>query len=84
MHKKWKGTPIMSEDQYQRTLAEIAKKNHTTAEEVEREILRVIDETWNTIDPQAKMVQKFLFKEISGKPTPREFISVISHHVGPY
>lgn len=47
-------------------------------------MLRVIDETWNTIDPQAKMVQKFLFKEISGKPTPREFISVISHHVGPY
>lgn len=60
-------------------LNQIAKKNHTTPEEVYQEMQLLLDETWNTADPVFKQNQQQLFP--NGKPTVAEFIARLATNV---
>ena len=61
---------MLSEKEYLKVVAEIAKKNNTTSEEVIREMQKAIDEAWDN----GRGMEWFL----EGRPTIREFVSVMA------
>lgn len=69
---------ILSVAEYRNILRRIAEEHHTTQAEVEREMIRSIDDAWASPSPLQKTRQAILFKGLNRKPTPREFISTMA------
>ena len=58
---------------YQKILRQVAKENHTTPEEVEREMQRAIDAAYENPDAETRALQQQIPCRGS-RPTPEEFI----------
>ena len=57
----------------------MAAKEGLSEDQIRKEMQQAIDETWTTTDPKFIQLQKAYFP--NGKPTPEEFIIVISETV---
>lgn len=60
-------------------IRKIAERHGKSEKVVRRELEQIIDATWASSDPEAKLMQSRLFP--NGKPTPEEFIRVVSQIV---
>lgn len=58
----------------------VAAREGVALEEIKKDIQEAIDAAWATQAPEAKARQHLLFP--AGKPTPEEFLSVITNKVG--
>lgn len=57
-------------------IGRVASHYGITPEEARSEIIKTIDHAWLSNDPQIKKYQQRLFP--TGKPTPEQFIQVLS------
>lgn len=60
-------------------IRKVAEHHGKSEKVVRRELQEVIDATWTSSDPEAKLMQSRLFP--NGKPTPEEFIVAVSQYV---
>lgn len=57
-------------------IRKVAEHHGKSEKVVRRELEQIIDATWASSDPEAKLMQSRLFPK--GKPTPEEFVAVIA------
>lgn len=60
-------------------IRKVAEHHGKSEKVVRRELEQIIDATWASSDPEAKLMQSRLFP--NGKPTPEEFIVVVCRYL---